>query len=141
MPDALNALLQLADADGSRLIHRTFNITGFSASAGEIADAVKRRVPGFVCDFVPDFRQIIAESWPRSIEDRDAREEWGWKPSYELEAMSDDMIARLKEKAGTDSRLRPVRRLILAQAQEPARSRLPVTRLIPSENPQPAVSR
>jgi nucleoside-diphosphate-sugar epimerase len=99
MPDALNALLQLADADGSKLIHRTFNITGFSASAGEIADAVRRRVPGFVCDFVPDFRQIIAESWPRSIEDRDAREEWGWKPSYELEAMSDDMIARLKEKA------------------------------------------
>jgi nucleoside-diphosphate-sugar epimerase len=98
MPDALNALLELADADGARLIHRTFNITGFSASAGEIAGAVRKRVPGFQCDFQPDFRQIIAESWPRSIDDHDARSEWGWKPSYDLERMSDDMIARLRTK-------------------------------------------
>ncbi len=99
MPDALNALLNLADADDSKLIHRTFNITGFSASAGDFAEAVSRRIPDFRCRFEPDFRQIIAESWPRSIDDADARLEWGWKPSYDLEAMSDDMIRRLREKS------------------------------------------
>jgi nucleoside-diphosphate-sugar epimerase len=98
MPDALNALLELADADNSRLIHRTFNVTGFSASAEEIASAVKKRVPDFSCTFKPDFRQIIADSWPRSIDDHDARSEWGWKPSFDLNAMSDDMISRLKIK-------------------------------------------
>ena len=101
MPDALNALLRLASADDSRLVHRTFNITGFSASALEIAEAVHRRIPDFSCDFEPDFRQIIAESWPRSIDDNDARNEWGWKPSFDLEAMSDDMIKRLREKSAT----------------------------------------
>ncbi|MCG8452516.1 MAG: NAD-dependent epimerase/dehydratase family protein [Spirochaetales bacterium] len=100
MPDALNALLELAAADESKLIHRTFNITGFSASAGEIANSVKARIPSFECRFIPDFRQIIAESWPRSIDDQDARQEWGWKPSFNLDAMSDDMISKLKEKNG-----------------------------------------
>ncbi|MCK5250918.1 MAG: NAD-dependent epimerase/dehydratase family protein, partial [Spirochaetaceae bacterium] len=98
MPDALNALLELAAADESKLIHRTFNVTGFSASAADFADAVSRRILEFSCGFEPDFRQIIAESWPRSIDDNDARREWGWKPSFDLEAMSDDMIARLREK-------------------------------------------
>ena len=98
MPDALNALLNLAAADDSKLIHRTFNITGFSASAGDIAEAVNRRIPGFTCSFEPDFRQIIAESWPRSIDDHDARSEWGWKPAFNLEGMSDDMIERLMGK-------------------------------------------
>ncbi len=101
MPDALNALLELATADESKLIHRTFNVTGFSASAAEFAESVSRRIPGFSCGFEPDFRQIIAESWPRSIDDNDARREWGWKPSFDLEAMSDDMIARLKDKSVT----------------------------------------
>ena len=99
MPDALDALLNLAAAEESKLIHRTFNITGFSASASEIAGAVARRIPEFSCTFKPDFRQIIAESWPRSIDDSDARTEWGWKPAFDLEAMSDDMISRLREKA------------------------------------------
>jgi nucleoside-diphosphate-sugar epimerase len=61
-------------------------------------DAVSRRIPGFSCSFEPDFRQIIAESWPRSIDDSDARNEWGWKPAFDLERMSDDMIRRLREK-------------------------------------------
>jgi nucleoside-diphosphate-sugar epimerase len=99
MPDALNALLNLADADNGRLIHRTFNVTGFSASAGDIARAVKARIPDFRCRFEPDFRQIIAESWPRSIDDSAARYEWGWKPSFDIEAMSDDMIERLSGKS------------------------------------------
>ncbi|MDF1566783.1 MAG: NAD-dependent epimerase/dehydratase family protein [Spirochaetaceae bacterium] len=100
MPDALDALLELAEVEESRLIHRTFNITGFSASAADIAGAVKARIPDFQCTFEPDFRQIIAESWPRSIDDRDAREEWGWKPSFDLNTMSDDMIAKLRGKIG-----------------------------------------
>ncbi len=73
-------------------------MTGFSASADDIADAVSCRIPGFNCSFEPDFRQIIAESWPRSIDDHDARTEWGWEPAFDLEGMSDDMIQRLREK-------------------------------------------
>jgi len=98
MPDALDALLELSDADEAGLIHRTFNVTGFSASAKDFCGAVQRRIPEFACRFEPDFRQIIAESWPRSIDDHDARSEWGWRPAFDLEAMSDDMIARLRDK-------------------------------------------
>ena len=53
-------------------------------------------MPGFTCTYKPDFRQEIADSWPRSIDDNAAREEWGWKPSYDLESMTDDMLAKLK---------------------------------------------
>ena len=101
MPDALNALLDLSGADSERLVHRTFNVTGFSASAKDFAEAIHSRIPGFTCEFAPDFRQIIAESWPRSIDDGDARREWGWMPTFDLEAMSDDMIKKLKHKRDT----------------------------------------
>lgn len=107
MPDALDALLNLSAADDAALVHRTFNITGFSASAQDIADSVRHRIPEFQCRFEPDFRQIIAESWPRSIDDHDARSEWGWQPAYNLEAMTDDMINKLRDKPTASQPARP----------------------------------
>jgi len=74
-----------------------------SFSAGELAAAIRKRLPGFVCDYAPDFRQAIADSWPESIDDSAAREEWGWKPAYDLAAMTEDMLKALSARhaAGT----------------------------------------
>ena len=95
MPDALKAILSLSEADAGRLTHRTYNVAGFSCSAREIEEQIRRLVPGFQCRYEPDFRQLIAESWPRSIDDSDARREWDWTPDYGLAEMSRDMLTRL----------------------------------------------
>jgi len=99
MPDCLKATLDLMDADFGRLIHHgDFNVTAMSFSAGELAAEIRKHIPGFVCEFKPDSRQAIADSWPRSVDDSAARVEWGWKPSYDLASMTDDMIRVLKER-------------------------------------------
>ena len=99
MPDCLKASLDLMEADFSRLKHHTgFNIAGMSFSAGELADEIKKHIPGFVCEYKPDFRQKIADSWPRTIDDSAAREEWGWTPNHDLASMAADMIRALQEK-------------------------------------------
>jgi len=96
MPDCIRATLMLMDADGDGLIHAAeYNVAGLSFSAGELADAIRRHVPDFVCEFRPDFRQQIADSWPRTIDDSAARAEWGWAPQYDLEAMVADMLEKL----------------------------------------------
>jgi nucleoside-diphosphate-sugar epimerase len=77
-----------------------------SFSAGELAAEIRKHVPGFVCTYEPDFRQAIAESWPRSIDDSAAREEWGWAPDYDLAAMTIDMLDRLG-KRHAEGRLYP----------------------------------
>jgi len=99
MPDCLKATLDLMDADFGRLIHHgDFNVTAMSFSAGELAAEIRKHIPGFVCEFKPDSRQAIADSWPRSVDDSAARAEWGWKPSYDLASMTADMIRVLKER-------------------------------------------
>ena len=72
--------------------------SAMSFSAGELATEIKKHVPGFEVLYAPDFRQAIADSWPRSLDDRAAREEWGWKPKYDLARMTVDMLAKLREK-------------------------------------------
>jgi len=69
-----------------------------SFSAGELAEEIKNHIPDFVCEYRPDFRQNIAESWPRTIDDSAARKEWGWKPAYGLSTMTTDMLKKLKKK-------------------------------------------
>lgn len=104
MPDCIAAALDLMNADVTRLTHRNrYNIAAMSFSAGELAEAIGRRVPGFECRFEPDRRQQIADSWPRTLDDRPARDDWGWCPKFGLEAMIDDMLARLRARwvAGT----------------------------------------
>jgi len=96
MPDCIKATIDLMEADLSRLKHHAdFNLAAMSFSAGELAAEIKRHIPEFTCEYRPDFRQEIADSWPRSIDDSAAREEWGWEPDYDLTAMTADMLEKL----------------------------------------------
>ncbi len=99
MPDCLKSVLDLMDADSARLVHHAdFNLAAMSFTPAELAAEIRKHIPGFVCDYKPDFRQQIADSWPQSIDDSAARREWGWKPDYDLTAMTADMIAVLKKR-------------------------------------------
>jgi nucleoside-diphosphate-sugar epimerase len=99
MPDAIKAAIDLMQADFSKLKHHSnFNVAAMSFSAGELAASIKKHIPDFVVEYKPDFRQAIADSWPRSIDDSAARQEWGWKPSYDLPAMTADMLRVLQKR-------------------------------------------
>jgi len=99
MPDCIKAAIDLMEADPSRIKCRTsYNVTGTSFSAGELTSKIKRYIPEFGCEYKPDFRQKIADSWPMSIGDSVAREEWGWNPTYDLSAMTKDMIEKLTKR-------------------------------------------
>lgn len=102
MPDALNAITQLLEADPSKLIHRNaFNVTAMSFEPEEIAASIKKFIPEFELDYdVDPVRQAIADSWPNSLDDSAAREEWGWDPKYDLDKMTEDMLEKLKVKLG-----------------------------------------
>jgi nucleoside-diphosphate-sugar epimerase len=99
MPDCIRATLMLMDADVSQLRHHAdFNLSGLSFSVGELAAEIRKHIPGFVCEYVPDFRQQIADSWPRTIDDSAARDEWGWKPQFGLAETVEDMLEKLERK-------------------------------------------
>jgi nucleoside-diphosphate-sugar epimerase len=98
MPDAIRAALELMAADPARLRHRNaYNITAMQLTPARLADALARRVDGFIVDYrVDPERQAIADSWPRRVDDASAREEWGWTPRYDMDAMVDDMLHHLR---------------------------------------------
>ncbi len=97
MPDAIRATLELMDAPADRVRERTaYNVAGVSFTPQEIADAIAVHVPGFCLRCVPDFRQPIAATWPRSIDDTAARRDWQWAPRYDLAAMVGDMVSNLR---------------------------------------------
>ena len=98
MPDALNGSIKLMEADPSRLIHRNaFNIASMSFAPETIYEAIRREVPGFEMEYQPDpLKQSIADSWPDSMDDSCARQEWDWKPEYDLESMTRDMLSKLR---------------------------------------------
>jgi len=99
MPDCLKAAVDLMEADFSRLKHHSdFNVAAMSFTAGELASEIKKHIPEFTCEYKPDFRQDIADSWPNTIDDRAAREEWAWAPSYDLEDMTNDMLEVLSKR-------------------------------------------
>jgi len=98
MPDAIKSMTDLAEADGPGLRRRVFNVNSMSFSARELADSIKGIIPSFTCDYKPDYRQAIADSWPRSLDDSAARQEWNWKPTYDLVQMTKDMIEKLRRK-------------------------------------------
>ena len=99
MPDCLKAALDLMEADADKITCRTsYNVSAMSFSAGELVAEIKKYIPDFTCEFKPDFRQKIADSWPMSIDDSAARRDWGWKPAYDLAAMTRDMIEKLTRK-------------------------------------------
>jgi len=93
MPDCIKSTIDLAEADLDKLKHHNdFNVGAMSFSAGELAASIRKYIPEFTCTYEPDFRQQIADSWPMSLDDTCAREEWGWKPDYGLDAMTKDML-------------------------------------------------
>ena len=97
MPDALRAAVELMETDSNELKHRNaFNITAMSLTPETITAAIKARIPEFYIDYSVDLlRQAIADSWPNHMDDRAAREEWGWKPEYTLETMTADMLENI----------------------------------------------
>ena len=100
MPDALQACVQLMEADQSRLLHRnSFNITAMSFTPEIIYAELKKRLPDFIMEYdVDPVKESIALSWPDSLDDTCAREEWGWSPQWGLSAMVDDMLQKITAK-------------------------------------------
>ncbi len=97
MEDAVNATIQLMQADPKKLSTRTgYNIAAMSFSPKEIAAAIQKEIPDFEITYKPDFRQDIADSWPSSINDSLARKDWGWKNDFDLEKMTSEMLANIK---------------------------------------------
>jgi nucleoside-diphosphate-sugar epimerase len=101
MPDAIKATLQLMEAPQEQIKVRTsYNIAAMSFSPKEIAAAIQKHIPDFTIHYKPDYRQTIADSWPQSIDDTSARNDWNWKPDFDLELMTADMIQNLQEAKG-----------------------------------------
>ena len=98
MPDTINGLITLALADNSRLKRRVYNIASMSFSAEEQVKSIQQIYPEFIAEYLPDFRQAIADSWPRSLDDSNARKDWGWEPVFDLPKMTSDMIQKLTQK-------------------------------------------
>lgn len=100
MPDALNAIVSLMEADASKLIHRNaFNVTAMSIEPEDVAAAIRKHIPEFTLSYEVDpVRQAIADSWPNSIDATAAMQEWGFKAEYDLDKMTEDMLAKLRGK-------------------------------------------
>jgi len=99
MPDCIRATVEVMDAPAARIRRWTsYNVNGASFSAGELAGEIKKRIADFEVEYVPDHRQAIADSWPMSLDDREARRDWGWSPRYDLKAMATDMMEKLSKR-------------------------------------------
>lgn len=102
MPDAIKSILDLMEADSSKLIHRNaFNVAAMSFGPEDLAAEITKHIPDFKLDYdVDPVRQKIADSWPNSLDDSAARSEWGWKPEYDISKMTIDMLDKLSIKLG-----------------------------------------
>lgn len=99
MPDCINAAISVMEAPTKDLSTRlAYNLNGLSFSAAELAKIVAKRSPGFKIEYQPDFRQVIADSWPDSMDDSRATKDWGWKAEWNLDRLADDMFARLRKR-------------------------------------------
>lgn len=99
MADALRAVLELMEADAARLhVRSSYNVAGCSFTPAELHAAIRRHAPGFEVVYAPDFRQAIADSWPRTIDDRQARDDWGWKPEFDF----DHLVSHMWETVSRD---------------------------------------
>jgi nucleoside-diphosphate-sugar epimerase len=101
MPDALRATLELMEAPAGAISVRTsYNIAGMSFSPAEIGASIQKHLPDFDLQYKPDYRQTIADSWPQSIDDSVARNDWGWQPNYDIDKMTVDMLNNHPENKG-----------------------------------------
>lgn len=98
MPDAIRATIELMEAPASQISVRTsYNLSAISFSPKELAAEIRKHIPDFKIDYKPDYRQAIANSWPQSIDDTVARNDWGWKHEYDLGRMTEEMIENLRQ--------------------------------------------
>ena len=96
MPDAIRATIELMEAPADKLTVRTsYNLAAMSFSPKEIAGSIQKSIPEFKITYKPDYRQQIANSWPQSIDDAQARVDWGWKHEYDLDKMTQDMLQNI----------------------------------------------
>src|SRR5690554_1319531 len=96
MDDAIRATKEIMEAPKSSLKNQmSYNLSAMSFSPKEIEASIREFIPEFTIDYNPDFRQAIADSWPDSIDDSAAREDWGWNPKFDLKAMTKDMLKHL----------------------------------------------
>jgi nucleoside-diphosphate-sugar epimerase len=99
MPDAIQATIQLMEAERSRLsVHSAYNLGGMSLTPDQLAREIRKELPGFKVSYAPDFRQAIADTWPQSVDDSTARNDWGFKQNYNLERMSRIMLKEIRDK-------------------------------------------
>ena len=100
MPDAIEATVTIMDVPAEKIrIRSSYNLGGISFTPAEIAEEIKKHIPEFRISYAPDFRQAIADSWPGSVDDFAAQQDWGWKHHFNLEEMTKDMLDHLaKEK-------------------------------------------
>jgi nucleoside-diphosphate-sugar epimerase len=101
MPDALKATLDIMHAPAEKIkIRSSYNLAGMSFSPKDISAAIQKYIPGFTTEYNPDSRQAIADSWPNSIDDSEARKDWGWQPAFNLDTMTRDMLKNLAPRYG-----------------------------------------
>lgn len=99
MPDCLKATIDLMEAPFESLKrHNDYNVGSMSFDVKSLAESISKYKPGFTIDYVPDFRQAIADSWPQDVDDSPARSDWGWKPVFDIDSMTKDMLERLTKK-------------------------------------------
>ncbi|ELY2009462.1 L-threonine 3-dehydrogenase [Flavobacterium psychrophilum] len=98
MDDAIKATVGIMQADADKIkIRSSYNLSAMSFTPAEIAEEIKIHFPDFTIDYEPDFRQKIADSWPASIDDNEARKDWGWKNDFDMKNMTVEMISKLKQ--------------------------------------------
>ena len=96
MADAVKATIGLMEADSDKVkIHSGYNISAMSLTPHQIASSIQKQIPDFKINYIPDFRQLIADTWPNSIDDTFARTEWGWQPDYNLDQMTAEILENL----------------------------------------------
>ena len=102
MEDAVKATLDLMEAPAEKIrVRSSYNIAAMSFSPSEIAEEIRKHIPGFEVTFQPDFRQSIADSWPQSIDDSPARSDWGWKHQFGLKEMTEEILKHLPSRLET----------------------------------------
>lgn len=97
MPDAVRATIEIMNASKEALtVNTSYNIGSFSANPDLLFNAIKKRISDFTIEYQPDFRDTLAQSWPSSIDDSQARKDWGWKPNFDIEKMTDEMLNNIQ---------------------------------------------
>jgi len=104
--DALRAAVELMEAPADKLrVRSAYNLAGVSFTPAQLAEAIRQYIPGFEVEYQPDFRQKIAETWPDSIDDTYAREDWGWRPEFDLDGMVKEMLVNMQQHFYQDAEL------------------------------------